>query len=181
MPTAPIASAPTLYNTGQAADYSLLANCAADNHWAGVTVATIPAWNAEGGPSRWVSLTCAVDQPPGNYEFGATFTVPVGSGITALHGRIAYDNEIAAATLDGAAITLPAGAFGDWMPFSLPVTEGARTLHLTIRNLPDQTATNNPVGLRVEWLSADVPTPPVTLTAVGQIVNGQPAIVLTVT
>ncbi len=170
--TPPIAGLPTLFNTGVNASHDALADNATDTHYSGFTKpnGTFPlngTWVSNSSTVRWVSKAVDNAEGVGNFTYSLTFTIPANTRVSNLTGAIAADNQVISILVNGQNIgfsTPDFSSFSGTTQFVIPqtLTAGATTISFTIYNsLGDPS--NNPEGLRVNWLSATInsstPTP----------------------
>lgn len=175
---APIAAIPSLFNTGTAPDYSLLANGAADTHWGQVAVSPDPAWLPDGGTSRWISPAADRNEPVADFVYALTFTLSQSAAQAGLSGRLSCDDRLTAWSLNGQPIAPPATLQSAWTAFSLTpangLVAGQNTLLVTVHNA----VAASPTGFRLEWLgTVTIPVP--TLIATPCLIGNVPTIELT--
>jgi hypothetical protein len=165
------AAIPTLFSTGVKEDRTILDAEQVDPHWRltasadesapgpdAFTLAPgfpVPPWLAEGPASRWIAPQAAQGSGnlPGNYTFTTIFDLTGFDPATAqITGRVSADNGIAAARLNGAALSgITASGFTTWTAFTIPAGSGfiagTNVLEFEVNNAGD---TINPAGFRVE-------------------------------
>lgn len=161
-----------LYNTGVDNAGVATTGNGADPHWLlnggtsfnGGTNGSFPIgpWLAETAVSRWVTPTAnAADSldatSDGLYTFTLAFSlVGFQPGTASFTGRYAVDNQVDSISLNGTQIAGPGGSFTAYTNFSSTgaVFAANNLLTVVVRNFAS--ASGNPTGLRVEFLSSDV-------------------------
>lgn len=122
----------------------------------------IGPWLGDSIYSGWVTPTASTEAPEGNYFYQLTFDLSGLQPSTAeIYGRWAVDNGGADILLNGASTgNVNTAGFADWTDFSLTgggFLPGLNTLTFHVTNAAPS---NNPTGLRFEFLSATaVPIP----------------------
>lgn len=144
----------------------------------------VPPWVEEGPLSRWIAPQAnqGAGNAPGSYTYSTTFDLtgfdPASARIT---GRISADDALSAVRLNGSPVSVSAGGFNVFLPFTIPkgapFQDGLNTLEFVVLN---GGAAPNPTGFRVDLTglavgSSEAPTllvGPASQTAVvGDVVN----------
>ena len=173
-----------IFNTGVDGSGAPLADNAIDSHWtlSGVGAAAgqgpdaivatlaggfpIGPWLDDNATSAWITPSEDTNGPGATdgtaiYTFSTTFTTP-GSGQVTFAGVQSADNGVVGFDVDGIAGNFSPVGFNAWAGFDIVanVTGTSHTLSFQVHNGTGEDNPDGPIGLRVEFESADyVPEP----------------------
>lgn len=124
----------------------------------------IGPWVGDNQDSAWIGPNDTTSAPEGSYRYELVFDLTGFDPTQAsIYGQWAVDNFGLDILLNGVSTGNANGnGFGGWTPFSISAAEGdvflpgLNTLTFLVDNA---SPSDNPVGLRVEFLSATVPEP----------------------
>ena len=157
----------TLYNSGIAANGTLLSAGQADPHYtntgtglAALAMIPHPAWLAADGISQWIGFSSnGTDSvPAGTFTYRTTFDLSGYDASTAsLKFYTTVDNSLDNVLLNGASRGIATGGFGAYLgPLTIagPFNAGANTLDFVWTNAG---STPNPGALRLKWNATAAP------------------------